>query len=115
MKREMDSDLSKNLMEYENMEKQLEVVLIQKHQLQIQLNEVKHALDELKKANGAVYRSVGSIVMNTTKEEAEHELKERRDLLDVKINAIAKQEEKLRTTVMDSQKKLQERLKPHEE
>jgi len=114
MKREeISGDLSKNLMEYESMEKQLEIVLIQKHQLQIQLNEIKHALEELKKAKGEVYRSVGSIILSTTKEEAEVDLKERHELIDVKLNAMAKQEEKLRSTVMESQKKLQERLKTH--
>jgi len=110
---EETADLSKNLAEYENMEKQLEIVLIQKHQLQIQLNEIKHALDELKKAKGEVYRSVGSIILSTTKEEAENDLKERKELVEVKLNAMAKQEEKLRTTVVESQKKLQERLKGH--
>jgi prefoldin beta subunit len=106
-------DLSKSLMEYENLEKQLEVVLIQKHQLQIQLNEVKHALQELKKAEGDIYRSVGSIVVGTTKDAAEADLKEKEELLEVKLNAIAKQEEKLRSTVMDTQKKLQESMKDY--
>ena len=112
MKKEA-GDLNKELMEYENLEKQLEVLLIQKHQLQIQLNEIKHALEQLKKAHGELYRSVGSIIMHTTKEEAEKDLKERQELIDVKVNAIAKQEEKLRSTVMDTQKKLQERMKEY--
>jgi prefoldin beta subunit len=107
-------DLGKELVEYENMEKQLEVLLIQKHQLQIQSNEIKHALDELKKAKGEVYRSIGSILMHTTKEGAESDLKEREELVEVKLNAIGKQEEKLRTIVMDTQKKLQEKMKGYE-
>ncbi len=106
-------DLSKDLVEYENLEKQLEVLLIQKHQLQIQLNEIGHALEQLKKAKGDVYRSVGSIILHTTKEEAEKDLKEKQELIQVKVNAIAKQEEKLRSTVMESQKSLQERMKGH--
>jgi prefoldin beta subunit len=104
MKEEPTEDLSKSLMEYENLEKQLEVVLIQKHQLQIQLNEIKHALEELKKAKGEVYRSVGSIIMSTSSEEAQKDLNERQELIDVKLNALGKQEEKLRSTVLDSQK-----------
>lgn len=107
-------DLSKSLMEYENLEKQLEVVLIQKHQLQIQLNEVKHALVELKKAKGEVYRSIGAITVGTTKEEAEEDLKEKQELLEVKLNSITNQEEKLRGTVMETQKKLQESMKGYE-
>lgn len=112
MKKEQDN-LNRELIEYENMEKQLEVLLIQKHQLQIQLNEVKHALDELKKSKGDVYRSVGSVLLHTTKDAAEKDLKERDELLEVKLNAISKQEEKLRATVMDTQKKLQERMRGH--
>ncbi|NYZ74236.1 prefoldin subunit beta [Candidatus Micrarchaeota archaeon] len=112
MKKE-NEDLSRELVEYENMEKQLEVLLIQKHQLQIQLNEIKHALEELKKSKGEVFRSVGSILMHTTKDEAESDLKERNELVDVKLNAIGKQEEKLRTMVMDTQKKLQEKMKSY--
>ncbi|MBD3210008.1 prefoldin subunit beta [Candidatus Micrarchaeota archaeon] len=108
-----NEDLNKNLMEYENLEKQLEVVLIQKHQLQVQLNEVKNAMEELKKAKGEVYRSVGSITIATTKEEAEKDLKEKQELLQVKLNALEKQEEKLRGTVMDTQKQLQERMKDY--
>ena len=107
------NDLNKELIEYENMEKQLEVLLIQKHQLQIQLNEIKHAREELGKSNGDVYRSVGSVLLHTTKEQAEKDLKDRSELLEVKLNAITKQEEKLRSTVMDTQKKLQERMKSH--
>jgi prefoldin beta subunit len=106
-----DDDLNRELIEYENMEKQLEVLLIQKHQLQIQANEIKHALDELKKSQGEVYRSVGSIMIHTTRESADADLKERDELIEVKLNAISKQEEKLRTTVMDTQKRLQERMK----
>ncbi len=114
MKKERTEDLSRDLVEYENLEKQLEVLLIQKHQLQIQLNEISHALEQLKKAKGEVYRSVGSIILHTTKEEAEKDLKEKRELIQVRANAIAKQEEKLRATVMESQKSLQERMKEHE-
>lgn len=106
-----NDDLNKELIEYENMEKQLEVLLIQKHQLQIQANEIKHALEELKKSQGEVYRSVGSIMIHTTRDSAVADLKERDELIEVKLNAISKQEEKLRQTVMDTQKRLQERMK----
>lgn len=113
MAKKENEDLNRSLLEYENMEKQLEVLLIQKHQLQLQLNEVRHALDELKKSSGDVYRSVGSVMLHTTKEAAEKDLRERNELLEVKLNAISKQEEKLRGTVVDTQKRLQERMKEY--
>jgi len=105
-----EENLNKELAEYENLEKQLEVLLIQKHQLQIQSNEVKHAVDELKKADGNIYRSIGSVMMQSSKEDAEKELDERAELIKVKLGALEKQEEKLRGVVMDRQKKIQESL-----
>lgn len=108
-----EENLNKELMEYENLEKQLEVILIQKHQLQIQQNDVKHALEELKKAGGDVYRSIGSVMIQSSKEDAEKDLTEKSELIQVKLGAIEKQEEKLRSIVMDTQKKLQERMRGH--
>lgn len=106
-------NLNKELAEYENLEKQLEVLLIQKHQLQIQQNEVKHALEELGKAGGDIYRSIGSVLIQSSKEDAEKDLSEKADLITVKLSAIEKQEEKLRNVVLETQKKLQERMKGH--
>ncbi len=113
MTKKEETDITKELAEYENLEKQLEVLLIQKNQLTIQNNEVKHALEELKKAEGNVYRSIGSVMMQSSKESAEKELKERADLIKVKLGALEKQEEKLRDVVMDRQKSIQEKLKSH--
>jgi prefoldin beta subunit len=106
-----EGSLNKQLLEYENLEKQLEVVLLQKHQLQLQLNEIKHALEELKKAKGEVYRSSGSLMIQSNKEEAEKDLTDRRELIEVKLTALEKQEGKLRESVTSAQKDLQERLK----
>lgn len=111
MKKEEEEDLKKALSDYENLQKQLEVLLIQKHQLQLQLNEVKHAHTELKKAKGDVYRSIGSVMIHTTREEADKDLGEKQELLQVKIDALTKQEEKLRETVTSSQAELKKRLK----
>ena len=111
MNSKKDEELNRELVEYENMEKQLELLLIQKHQLQIQSNEIKHALEELKRSTGEVYRSIGSIMIHTSRDAAEADLKERDELIEVKLNAMSKQEDKLRVTVMDTQKRLQERMK----
>ncbi len=106
-------ELGREIAEYENLEKQLEMLLIQKHQIQAQLNEIGHALEHLKGAKGEIYRNVGSIIIHTTKEEAEKDLKDREELLKVKLETLSKQEEKLRKAVADAQKKLQEKMKKY--
>ncbi len=106
-------DLSKALAEYESLEKQLEVILLQKNQIKIQLNETNNALDELKHAKGEVYRSVGSLMIKTTKDDAEKDLKDKKELMEVKQKTLAKEEEKLREVVGGLQKKLQEQMKEY--
>ena len=113
MKKEEAGKLDEKIMEYENMEKQLEVVLIQKHQLQLQLNELKHADEELKKAKGDVYKSIGSLMILSNRDEAGKDIKDRQELVDVKLNALGKQEEKLRESLTSAQKSLQERMKEY--
>jgi prefoldin beta subunit len=113
MKKEETEKLDEKIMEYENMEKQLEVVLIQKHQLQLQLNELKHAAEELTKAKGDIYKSIGSLMILSNREESAKELKDRQELVEVKLTALGKQEEKLRASLTEAQKSLQERMKAY--
>jgi len=112
-KKEESADLSKALSQYENMEKQLEVLLIQRNQLKIQLSEIKHATEELKHATGEVYKSVGSLVIKTTKNKAEADLKERKELIEVKLNAIEKEEEKIRVIIKEMQERLKKQMKEY--
>lgn len=109
-----DPELEKALVEYENLEKQLQVLVLQKHQLQLQLNEINLAQEELKKAKGEIYRSIGAIMMKSTVEDSQKDLKERKDLIEIRLNSANKQEEKLRAKLMELQKKLEEKMKTYE-
>jgi prefoldin beta subunit len=110
----IDSDLEKDLIEYETLEKQLQMIVLQKHQLQLQLNEINLADEELKKAKSDVYRSIGAVMIKSSVEEAQKELKERKELIEIRLNAASKQEEKLRATLLEFQKKIQQKMKEYE-
>lgn len=107
----VDPDLERTIIEYENLEKQLQIVVIQKNQLQLQLNEVNLAGEEIKKATGEIYKSIGSVMVRSTREDAEKDLKERKDLIEIRLNTLLKQEDKLRTSITGLQKKLQEKMR----
>src|SRR3989338_3783688 len=106
-----DPELEKTLIEYENLERQLQVLVLQKHQLQLQLNEINLAQEEMKKVKGDVYKSIGSVMVKSSPEDAEKDLKDRKDLSDMRLGTIVKQEEKLRSNLVILQKKLQEKMK----
>ena len=109
-----DPELEKTLIEYENLERQLQVLVLQKHQLQLQLNEINLAEEELKKVRGEVYKSIGSVMVKTTSEDADKDLKERKELSDMRLSTLTKQEEKLRSSLLVLQKKLQEKMKGYD-
>ncbi|MDO8554045.1 MAG: prefoldin subunit [Candidatus Micrarchaeota archaeon] len=108
-----DPELEKSLMEYDNLEKQLQVLVLQKHQLQLQLNEIGLAEEELKKAKGEIYKSMGVVMVKSNKEDADKDLKERKDLVTMRVGSMAKQEEKLRASLTILQKKLQDKMKSY--
>ena len=62
-----DPELERSLVEYQNAERQLQSIVLQKHQLQLQLNEISLAEEELKKSKGDVFKSIGSVMVKTTK------------------------------------------------
>ncbi len=106
-------ELNKSILEYENLEKQLEIVLLQRNQLKLQLSEIKNAEEELRHATGDVYHSIGSLMLKTTKDKAEKDLKDKKELVEVKLNALLKEEEKIRNALVDLQKRLQEKMKEY--
>lgn len=111
MNQQQNSEIEKSIIEYQNAEKQLQMVLLQKHQIQLQLNEIALALEEIVKAKSDVYKATGSIMIKTTKEDAEKDLKERKDLLEIRAKALSQQEEKMKSTLLTLQKKIEEESK----
>lgn len=112
---ELPKELQKEIMDFQSLQKQLELILLQKQQLMMQSSETNNALDELKNVSGKVYKAAGSIMFETNKTDLEKELKEKKESLDSKLSILGKQEEKFRSKLKDSQTNLQEKLKPHME
>ncbi|MDE1768468.1 MAG: prefoldin subunit, partial [Candidatus Micrarchaeota archaeon] len=58
--------------------------------------EFERANAEVSKATGKVYISVGGVIVETTKEKAQQDLKERSELSDTRIQSMTKQFNDLR-------------------
>lgn len=108
----MKEDLEKSLMQYQNMEKQLQAAMLQKHQLQLQVNEINLALEELGKTKeNEVFKSIGSIMVKCKKEDATKDLDERKKLSELRINSLTKQEDQLKNQLEDMRADLEASLK----
>ena len=106
--------VQQRLLRLQQLQQTLQGVLTQKQQLELELNEVEQALSELEKLTDAavIYKSIGSLLVKSKRTKVKTELNERKELLNMRINVLGKQEERLRTQVKDLQEKLQRDLRP---
>lgn len=83
-------------------EQSLQNLLMQKQVFQMELIEITNALEELKKlkSNEEVFKIVGSLMIKANKDETEKELIRKRDLVNLRITAIEKQEEDLKKKLL---------------
>jgi len=89
-------ELQKKLEEFQDMQRQLQMVSGQRQQIMLQLEEMKIAEDELSRSEKTVYRAIGSLLIESTKADATADLKSKRELFEMRVGVLAKQEEKLR-------------------
>lgn len=88
----IDSDTSKKIQELQILEHNLQTFLMQKQSVQIELNEVNSASEELKNSGDEVYKITGGIMIKSNKQALIAELKEKKKFLDIRFNSIEKQE-----------------------
>jgi len=86
-------------------EQQVQTMAMQKQQFQSQLFEVENALKELKTSKTA-YKIVGNIMVLSDKEKLEKDLQQKKEIADLRVANLDKEEKKLK----EKAKKLQEEL-----
>lgn len=70
-------------------------LLLQKQIFQVELSETHNALESLKDVKGEVFKIVGNLMFKAEKETLKKELEHKAKLLDLRLQAIEKQEEDL--------------------
>jgi len=106
--------VQERLLRLQQLQQTLQSVLTQKQQLELELLEIDQSLGELEKAGDdpVIYKSVGSLLIKSEKGKVTGELKERKELANMRISVLGKQEERLRSQVKELQTRLQKDLRP---
>jgi prefoldin beta subunit len=106
--------IQQRLLRLQQLQQTLQGVMSQKQQLELQLTEVEQAITELEKLDetAVIYKSIGALLVKSEKDKVTTDLTERKELLKMRVDVLAKQEERLRTQVKDLQEKLQQDLRP---
>ena len=88
-------------------------IMMQKQQLESEKLETEKALEELKKASDdeSVFKHAGTIMIKSNKKDLIDELEEQVELAKTKASLLAKQEERLKTTLKEQETKIQEMMK----
>ncbi|NJE84621.1 prefoldin subunit beta [Thermococcus sp. CX2] len=98
----------------ESYQGQLQLVIQQKQKVQLELTEAKKALEEIEKVEDGtvIYKTVGTLIVKTDKAKALEELKEKVETLEVRLNALERQEKKLNEKLKELTQKIQAALRP---
>ncbi|WP_052886018.1 prefoldin subunit beta [Thermoproteus uzoniensis] len=83
---------------FQQAQNQLQSVLLRKQQYEAELRDVEKAMGEIEKLSqdAKVYKSVGNFLLQTSRDVALQELKERKELLELHIKTLSRQESMLR-------------------
>ena len=106
--------VQERLLRLQQLQQTLQNILVQKQQVELELLEVDKALEELGKTpdDGVIYKSVGSLLIKTEKSKVTEELKERKELANMRVSVLGKQEERIRSQIKELNEKLQRDLRP---
>lgn len=83
------------MQEMQMLEQNLQNILMQKQSFQMEFSETQSSLKEIKEAKGDVFKVIGQLMIKTDKTKMEEELTNKEKIIDLKIQTLEKQEEKL--------------------
>lgn len=102
----MNKETEKKIQQLQLLEQNLQNIIMQKQSFQMQLMENENALTELDKTKKEAYKIVGTIMINANKDDLKKELKEQKEILDVRIRSLEKQEKIFQEKAEELQKEV---------
>ncbi len=105
--------IQQQLVQFQQVQQQAQTVGTQKIQMEMQLKEIEKTLEELEKINADsdIYKSVGPLLIKSEKNDVKEELKEKKEVLGLRVKTIQRQEEKILTKLKEMQQKIQDAMK----
>lgn len=108
----MEEKTEEGLAQLQLLEQGIQNLLLQKQMLQAELVETESALSELKTTTQEyAFKMVGLLMFKTTKKKLIPELEKKCELINLRIKAIEKQEQELKTKLIKKREELVKRLK----
>ncbi|MEA3430507.1 MAG: prefoldin subunit beta [Nanoarchaeota archaeon] len=106
----MSKEAEQKISQLQMFEQSLHSLLVQKQQFQQQLIEIDSAMQELKTTSKA-YKIVGNIMVASEKEILEKDLKDDKEMVELRIKTLEKQEAKVKEKATQMQTEVMKELK----
>jgi len=104
-------DQERKIQELQLIEQNLSNLLMQKQNFQSRLLENENALREVHETKKQTYKILGSIMVAVEKDQLKKDLDSEKEILDLRIKSIEKQENKLKDRAQELQKEILKELK----
>ena len=106
-------EINEKLEQFEALRQTLYAILVQKQRLKQHYDEIENAINELEKMgeDKKIYKLIGNIMVEKNKDELLNELKEKKEILEIRIQSLEKQEKSLQEKLEKIQLELEKILK----
>ncbi len=111
---EVSKETEQKISQLQMFEQSLQNFLLQKQQFQVQLVEVDSALNELNDTEKA-YKIIGSIMVESDKSELKAELHSKKEVLELRIKTMEKQETQVRERASRLQSEILNKIKKEDQ
>lgn len=107
---ELSKEQEEKIAQLQLFEQNLQGFLMQKQNLQSQLIEIESALNELKDTDVS-YKIIGNIMVKAKKEKLRKDLGQRKEIVELKLKSLEKQEDKIKERAKKTQTEVLEGMK----
>jgi len=97
----VSKDMEQKIAQLQLYEQNLQNFFVQRQTFQNQVSEIENALKELKDTNDDTYKMIGNIMLKKNKGDLIKDLNSTKEVLDLRIKNIEKQENKIKDKTKD--------------
>ena len=110
---EIPENIQHQLDQFQQLQQQAQAVTIQKQNVEVQLQETKKAVEELEKsdADTEVFKTAGTLLIKVNQPEILEEMKEKVDTLELRLQTMTRQEERVLKKLKDMQTNIEAAMK----
>lgn len=103
---DLDPQLMQKMQELQVLQQNLQALIMEEQLIRQNIIEIEDAIHELETSEGKTFKLVGEVFVEKNKEDLLNELNSKKEILEIKLESINKQKEKIKERLL----KLQEEL-----